>query len=87
MSNTAKVEYNVVVDPPTKTAFRTTVMTRLIFSRTSAFFAFASLLFSVPSGFAQWPDRHGPTHDGVVAGPDARRGAGAAGSGGAAPRR
>lgn len=46
-------------------------MTRLIFSRASAFVAFASLLFSVPSGWAQWPDRHGPTHDSVVAGPDA----------------
>lgn len=46
-------------------------MTRFI-SLTTFAFVFLTLVFASPRhGLAQWPDRHGPTHDGVAAAADA----------------
>lgn len=47
------------------------VLTRLIPLAALTFVLFASSLLFVQDGLAQWPDRHGPTQDGVVADADA----------------
>ncbi|SMP78792.1 Outer membrane protein assembly factor BamB, contains PQQ-like beta-propeller repeat [Neorhodopirellula lusitana] len=46
-------------------------MTRLSFIALFAIGLLASLVASAPNVLAQWPDRHGPSHDGVVADADA----------------
>ncbi|EMI53227.1 outer membrane protein assembly factor BamB family protein [Rhodopirellula sallentina] len=48
-------------------------MTRLFLFTLLAVAFIASFAVSAPTGLANWPDRHGPTHDGVVADVDAER--------------
>src|SRR6056297_1467185 len=47
-----------------------TVLTRLTPLAKLTFVFFSVSMFFVQDGLAQWPDRHGPTHDGVVADAD-----------------
>ena len=49
------------------------VMTRLILNSLCVAVFLASLTSAAPRGFAQWPDRHGPNLNGVVADADAER--------------
>ncbi|MEP4680264.1 MAG: PQQ-binding-like beta-propeller repeat protein, partial [Rhodopirellula bahusiensis] len=49
------------------------VMTRLILNSLCVAVFLASLTNAAPRGFAQWPDRHGPNLNGVVADADAEQ--------------